>query len=130
MTEDIEVLKLGKLSLQKKIDNIEKYSDEIKQMDMSDDKESDERDQISENDEERLNKDIEVLQLVKLSSKKNDDNIEKEDVEITLMDMSDDKYSSEKYQIDKNDKEIVTSDIEVFKLGKFDLQKNTDNVEK
>ena len=43
VTEDIEVLKLGKLSSHKNIDNIEKLSDERKRMDMSDDKESDER---------------------------------------------------------------------------------------
>ena len=37
--------------------------------------------------------------------------------------MSDDKYSGEKYQIDKNDKEIVTSDIKVFKLGNLICRK-------
>ena len=36
-------------------------------MDMSDDKESDERDQISKNDEERVTDDIEVFKLGKLS---------------------------------------------------------------
>ena len=46
MTEDIEVLKPGKLSSQKNIDNIEKQSDEKNHMDMSDDKDPDERDQI------------------------------------------------------------------------------------
>ena len=45
-------------------------------MDMSDDKESDERDQISKNNEEKGTDDIEVLKLGKLNSKKNDDNIE------------------------------------------------------
>ena len=44
---------------------------------MSDDKEYYERDQISENDEERVTDDIEVLQLGKLSSTKNDENNEK-----------------------------------------------------
>ena len=44
---------------------------------MSDDKESDERYQIDQNDEERVTNDIEVFKLVKLSSKKNDDNIDK-----------------------------------------------------
>ena len=44
---------------------------------MRDGKESDERDQISKNYEERVTDDIEVLKLGKLSSKKNDDNIEK-----------------------------------------------------
>ena len=37
---------------------------------MSDDKESDERDQISKNDEEKVTKDIEVLKLGKLSLQK------------------------------------------------------------
>ena len=48
MTDDIEVLKLIKLSLQKNIYNIEKYSDEINLMDMIDDTESDRGDQIGE----------------------------------------------------------------------------------
>ena len=43
---------------------------------MSDYKESDERDQISKDDEETVTGDIEVLKLVKLSSNKNIDNIE------------------------------------------------------
>ena len=63
MNTDIEVLKLRKLSSQKKIDYLGKYSDEINQMDMSDDKESDERDHISKNDEEKVTEDIEVLKL-------------------------------------------------------------------
>ena len=44
---------------------------------MSDDKEYDERDQISKNNEEKVTDNIEVFKLGKLSSKKNDDNIEK-----------------------------------------------------
>ena len=63
VTEDIEVLKLGKSSSQKNIDNIEKQFDERKLIYTSDDKESDERDQISENDEEIVTDDIEVLKL-------------------------------------------------------------------
>ena len=50
----MEVLKLQKLSSQKNIDNIENDYDEINWMDMSDDKKSYERDQISKNDEEKL----------------------------------------------------------------------------
>ena len=46
-------------------------------MDMNYDKESDERDQISSNDEERVTDYIEVFKLGKLSSKKNDENIER-----------------------------------------------------
>ena len=44
---------------------------------MSDDKESDERDQIGENDEDILTDDIEVLKPGKLSSQNNIDNTEK-----------------------------------------------------
>ena len=44
--------------------------------------------------------------------------------------MSDEKDSDERDQINKNDEERVTNDIEVLKLGKFGSQKNTDNVEK
>ena len=62
-TGDIEVLKLGKLSSQKNIDNIQKYSDESNWMDMSDNNKSGGRDQISKNDEEKVTGDIEVLKL-------------------------------------------------------------------
>ena len=70
-------------------------------MDMSDDKEYDERDQINKNDEERVTDDIEVFKLVKLSLKKNNDNIEKESDKGNWMDMSDENDSDERYQIDK-----------------------------
>ena len=43
VTDVIGVFKLGKLSLQKNIANVEKYSDERNRMDMIDDKESDEK---------------------------------------------------------------------------------------
>ena len=43
---------------------------------MRNDKESDERDQISKNDEAKENQDIEVLKLGKLILQKNIDNIE------------------------------------------------------
>ena len=43
VTEDIEVLKLGKLSSQKNIDNIEREYDERNQMDISDYRDSGER---------------------------------------------------------------------------------------
>ena len=46
-------------------------------MDMSDDKESNNRDQISKTDEEKVTEDIEVLKLGKLSLQKIIDNIEK-----------------------------------------------------
>ena len=52
-----------------------------------------------------------------MSSKKNDENLEKLSDERNCMDMSDDKDSDEIYQIDKNYEERVTNDIEVSKLG-------------
>ena len=46
------------------------------------------------------------------------------------MDVIGDKDFDERDQIDKNDEERATNYIEVFKLGTFGLQKNTDNSEK
>ena len=46
-------------------------------MDVSDDKDSDERYQISKNDEESVTDVIEVLKMGKLSSQKNIENVEK-----------------------------------------------------
>ena len=48
MTDVIEVLKLGKLSSQKNIDNVGKESDKSNRVDMIYDEESDERDHIGE----------------------------------------------------------------------------------
>ena len=70
MTDDIELFKLGKLISKKHYDNIQKESDEIYWMFMSDDKESNERDWIDKNDEERVTNDIWVLKLGKLDSQK------------------------------------------------------------
>ena len=36
-----------------------------------------------------------------------------------MMDMSDERDSDERYQIDKNDEERLTNDIEVLKLGNW-----------
>ena len=74
--------------------------------------------------------DIEVFKSVKLRSKKNDDNNEKEYDEINRMYMRDDKDFYEREKIDKNDKERVTNDIEVLKLGKRVPQRNIDSIEK
>ena len=46
------------------------------------------------------------------------------------MGTSNDKEYDKRYQISKIDKEKVTEDIEVLKLGKFSLKKNIDNIEK
>ena len=53
-------------------------------------------------------------------SEKNDDNIKKEYDEINWMDISDDKDSYERDQINKNYEERVTNDIEVFKMVKLE----------
>ena len=50
-TDDIEVLKLGTLSSKTDIYKIVKWSDERNRINIIDDKESDERDHIGENDE-------------------------------------------------------------------------------
>ena len=44
--------------------------------------------------------------------------------------MSDDKDYNKRYQMGEKDKERVTYDIEVFKMGNLSLQKNIDNIEK
>ena len=116
VTEDIEFLKLGKLSSQKHIDSIENIYDESNRMDMSDDKKSDEINRISNNDEWKVTEDIEVLKLVKWSSQKNIENIEKYSDETNRVDVSDDKDSDERYHTSKNNKEKVTDGIEVLKM--------------
>ena len=68
-------------------------------MDMSDDKESDERDQISKSDGEKISDVIEVSKLGKLSPQKNIDNAEKESDKINQMDMIDDEEYDEKDKI-------------------------------
>ena len=67
---DVEVLKLRILISKIYIENDYKEYDESNQIDISDDKEYDKRDNIGENGEDRLTDDIEVLKLVKLSPKK------------------------------------------------------------
>ena len=85
---------------------------------------------MGKNDEDRLADDIQVFKLVKLSSQKNIDNVEKEYGKINRIYMNDDKDSDEIYKISENDKYRLTDDIEVLKLGRMSLQKNMDNVEK
>ena len=58
------------------------------------------------------------------------DYLEKKSDEIYQIDLSDDKASKERDQINKNYEEKVTEDVEVLKLGKLNLQKNMDNIEK
>ena len=83
----------------KNYDNIEKESDEMNRMDMSDDKDSDEIYQIDKNYEEILTNDIEVLKLGKLGSQKNIDSIKKEYDERNRMDIIDEKGYDERYQM-------------------------------
>ena len=66
---------------------------------MSDDKESDERDQIGENDEDRLTDGIKILKMGKLSSQKNINNIDKKQDERNWIDMIDTKEYDVRYQI-------------------------------
>ena len=62
--EDIEILKPEKLISQKKI-YLEKESDEINPMDMSEKMDFDEREQISKNDEETVSGVIDGLKVGK-----------------------------------------------------------------
>ena len=72
---------------------------------------------------DRVTDDIEFFKLGNLSSNKNDDNIDKQSDERNRMDMCGDKNFDEKYQIDKNDEERVTNDIEVLKPGNWVCRK-------
>ena len=65
-------MQLKILRPQRNIENNYKQYDEIYQINMIDDKESNERYQISKNKKKTLNTDIEVLILRKLSSQKID----------------------------------------------------------
>ena len=99
-------------------------------MDMSDDKEYYERYNISKNEGKEVNDYIEVFKLRKLSSKKNNNNIEKESYARNCMDGSDDKCYEDTDMMDKNDYQKVTNDIKFLKPGKFGSQKNIVNIEK
>ena len=74
MSDVIEHSKLGKLSLHKNLENIEKESDKRNWMDMSDDKDSSERYEISKNYEESLNDvDEESDEIYQIGESKEDD---------------------------------------------------------
>ena len=62
---------------QRKIENIDRQSDERNQINMIDEKVSDERNQINENEKVISSDDIEVLKMVTLCSKRDIYNIEK-----------------------------------------------------
>ena len=75
---------------------------------MSDNKDSDEREQIIKNDEVKVSVIIEDLKVVKLSSRKYVDNVDTESDKRNMLDMSYDKDSYEINQISKNDEEKLT----------------------
>ena len=70
---------------------------------MSDNRESDEREQISKNYEVKVSDVIEDLKLGKSSSHKDVDNVETESDKINQANMSDYKDSVERDEISKND---------------------------
>ena len=75
---------------------------------MSDNKDSDERENISKNDEKKVSDVIEDLKVGKLSSHKYVDNVETEYDKINMVDMSDYNYYAERYYISKNYEETFT----------------------
>ena len=75
---------------------------------MSDNKDSDEREQISKNDEVKVSDIVEDLKVGKLSSHRYVDNVETESDKRNLVDMSDEKGSVERYDISKNDDKTLT----------------------
>ena len=111
------------------IENIYKKSDERYQKNLIYDKESDERNQISKNDEEKIIEDIEILKLQNLSTQNIYIYFEKEFDEINIMDISENKDPDEREQISKNDEEKVSDIIEDLKVGKSTSRKYVENVE-
>ena len=69
-------MKLQNLSSKKKYIYLEEKSDKINSKDMSDNMDSDEREQISKNDEVKLSDIVEDLKVGKLSLHKYVDNVE------------------------------------------------------
>ena len=78
---------------QRNINNNDKKTVERYQKNLIDDKEYDERYQISKNDEDRTIEDIEIMKLQNLSSQGKNIYLEKESDEINPKDMSDNKGS-------------------------------------
>ena len=101
-TQKILNMLLENLRPQRNIENNVKKSDERYQINLIDEKEYNERYQISENKEERLNTDIVVLIVRKLSSQKKKGYLEKYSDEINQIDTNDDKESDKRDQTSKN----------------------------
>ena len=95
---------------------------------MIDKKDSDERDEISKNDEENIIEDIEIMKLQNLSSQNIYISLEKESDDITPRGMSDNKDSDERDEISKNDEVKVSDILEHLGLGKIISHKYVDNV--
>ena len=76
---------------------------------MRDDQDSDERYQISKNDEETVTDVIEVLRLGKLSSQKNIYNVEKESDKRNRMDIIDDEEYYERDQTEESKEDDLES---------------------
>ena len=71
-------------------------------------KDSDEREQISKDEEVKVSDIVEDLKVGKLSSHKYVDNVETEYDKINIVDMIDEKGSVERDEISKNDEEKLT----------------------
>ena len=94
---------------------------------MSDNKESDEREQISKKYEVRVSDVIEDFKLVKLSWHKYVDNVETESDKINQVDMRDDKDSAEREEISKNYEETLTDvDEESKEIDQIEESKEDD----
>ena len=73
MSDIVEDLKMGKMSSHKYVDNVETESDKINLVDMSDEKDSVERDEISKNDDVTLTDvDEESKEIDKMNKKEQD----------------------------------------------------------
>ena len=86
--EDIEIMKLQNMISQKIYIYLEQESDEINPKDRSDKKYSDEREQISKNDEVKVSDIVEDLKVGKLSSHKYVDNVDTEPDKRYMLDIS------------------------------------------
>ena len=70
------------------------------------------------------------MELEKLISQGNIENIDKESDKRNQINMIDDKKSGERAQVSENKEETLNTDVGVLKLVKLSLQKNKDNIEK
>ena len=96
---------------------------------MSDNKNSNEREQKSKNDEVKVSDAVDDLEVGKLSSHKYVENVETESDKINLVDMSDNKDSVERDEISKNYYVILTdADEESEEIEKIN-KKEQDGLE-